>query len=141
MCENHREDLRIKEHGCKLSPQNIHMLTEGQPSSAVQFRPRDLFMRPTVTPPMKCNKELDSSFQDSYFAHSRGSCKLPRRFLRGPLGEKVPMNVLPVSWKLFPSRHRCLHSCHLACLEDWWKKKKKKKQIKKEHLLRIVLGP
>ena len=72
-------------------------------------------------------KSLISSFRDSYFSHSRGSCKLKRRFLRGPSGERALMNVLPVSWKLFPSRHRCLHSCNPACIAVWGRKKRKRK--------------
>lgn len=53
---------------------------------------------------MRRNKELYSSFRDTYFLHYCGSCKVESRFLRGPLYERAFTNVLLVNWKAFPLR-------------------------------------
>lgn len=77
---------------------------------------------------MRRNKELYSSFRDTYFSHYCGSCKEGNRFLRGPLYERVFMNVLLVNWKMFPPGRRCRGSCNLACLVDWRRGKRKAKK-------------
>lgn len=74
---------------------------------------------------MRRNKELYSSFRDTYFLDYCGSRKVQNRFLWGPLYERVFMNVLLVNWKMFPSRRCCLPSCNLACLVDWQREEKK----------------
>lgn len=89
---------------------------------------------------MRRNKELYSSFRDTYFLDYCGSRKVQNRFLRGPLYERVFMNVLLVNWKMFPSRRCCLPSCNLACLglAEGRKKSKGKKKNKKK--LRLSQG-
>jgi len=101
----------------------------GEPMNAIESGPWDLSMRLMFSPPDTLNvtKSLISHFRDSHCSHPHGSCKLVHRFLWRPLGERVLMNVLPVSWKLFPSRHHCLPSCNLA---DWWRDQNKKTPFK-----------
>lgn len=120
---NHWERFKINKNGCKWRLQNIYCTCFGRGGATECCSISTLTSLYETSPSMRRNKELDSSFHDSYFLHYCGSCKLENRFLWGPLGERVFMNVLLVNWKLFPSRHHCLHSCNLACLADWWRGK------------------